>query len=156
MPTGEEETEPALETNLRFGAGAMSLLAAVEASAGTKSGALSSYGRAEIRVPLGEGESGVRYGRTSTAALGIDVPLGARGGFLAQAIGQRQGVDELDGVAMENRGGSFAYLAAGGRIGPAKGWQGSLLVERLVHADVHGNQLVAPWSLLLALSRSAP
>jgi hypothetical protein len=156
LPTGEENKEKALAANLRFGAGVPSLLAAAEGSIAT-SRQRTWYARADVRAPLGSGEAGVRYGRTFTSVAGIDAPLrGDRSAVILQALWQRQGVDRQAGLSLENRGSSSGYLLAGGRLTGGEGWQAAVLLQRLVHADVRGAQLVAPWSVLLSASVRKP
>lgn len=147
LPTGKEPTGAGSEENVRFGAGTTSLLTALELSGSV--GPASLYGRAELRAPLGSSDAGFRYGETWTAAGGADFALGSRGGILAQAILQHQRPDRENGLVLPSRGGTWGYLAAGGRLRLGASGSGAIVIQRLVHANVRGEQLVSPWTLIV-------
>lgn len=150
LPTGDEVADLAIDENIRFGAGTTSLLAAVEALRGV--GIATLYARAEAREPLGTSDSGVDYGATTTVAAGVDIAAADRAGVLVQAIWQHQGIDRVAGDPVPSRGGTWTYAAVGARTGLTRRTQGSVLVQRLIAADVRGEQLAAPWSALIGIS----
>ncbi len=150
LPTGKEPTGAGVEENVRFGAGTTSFLLALELLG--SAGPASLYGRAELRAPLGTSDAGFRYGETWTGVGGTDFALGSRGGILAQAIVQHQRPDRENGLVLPSRGGTWGYVAAGGRLRLGARGSGAILIQRLVYANVHGDQLVSPWTLIVSAS----
>jgi len=145
LPTGRSTGSDLTQENIQFGAGAVSALAAVEMSARlTPHAAL--FGRAGGRWPTGEGDDGYRFGDAYDWLAGLDAGQeSGRVRLQAMLLGVHLKQDTQDGVPVEDRGGRLLYGIGGVRFETTEKTALAFSVQRLVDADLRGDQLAARW-----------
>lgn len=149
VPTGEVETD-FLDQNIVLGVGAVALGGGLEAIRDWPSRS-SLFFRALGSKPTGPSDQGVRFGGTLSASVGYGRPFVQRRAVrwaLSSAVSwtepDRQGGDDVP-----NRGGRLITATAGVGVPLGAEWEFSAGAQRLVAADLRGDQLAAPWSTFL-------
>lgn len=145
VPTGDVETG-FLDQNIVLGVGAVSLGGGLEVIRDWPSGT-SLFFRTLGSKPTGPSDEGIRYGGTISASAGYGRPFVLRREFRWSVSGTILWTepDEQDGRDALNRGGRLGTLAGG--VGIPLGGDRELFfgVQRLLDAQVRGDQLVATW-----------
>ncbi len=151
LPTGRVETG-FLDENIVLGVGAISLGTGLEVIRDSPSGG-SAFFRTLGSKPTGPSDAGLRFGGSLFATGGYGRPFGDRtrirwalSGSVLWSEADRQG-----GAPVPNRGGQLV-TATGGLALPLGGdYQVSLGAERLLAADLRGDQLAPRWSGFLSI-----
>jgi hypothetical protein len=151
LPTGRVETG-FLDENIVLGVGAIALGAGFEVIRDSPSGA-SAFLRALGSKPTGPSDEGVRFGGSLASSAGYGRPLVSRGrvrwavsGTVSWTEADREG-----DLPVPNRGGRLVTLSAGLAFPLGGGPQLSLGTERLLSADLRGDQLASRWSGFVAV-----
>ena len=156
FPTGKVETA-FLDQNIVLGVGAPTLGAGVEAAFAARDG-----GRAFTRLlgsrPIGASDAGVRFGGalSTSAGYGRAWVAGGRSRWALSAAAIRTGADRDGSVPNPNRGGRRITATAGSSFPAGPSSEVTLGIERLVSADLRGDQLAATWSGFLGLRWTHP
>jgi hypothetical protein len=146
LPTGKVETDFQNE-NVVLGVGSISAGAGLEVIRDSPSGA-SAFLRAAGRKPTGPSDKGIRFGGSLSASAGYGRPFTAAGGArwaLSGTVTWTE-ADGDGGNTIPNRGGRLVTATAGLAFPIGNGSHISLGAERLVSADLGGDQLAARWS----------
>jgi hypothetical protein len=146
LPTGEVETG-FLDENIVLGVGAVGLGAGFEVIH-DRPGLGSAFLRVLGSKPAGASDGGVRFGGSLSASAGYGRPF-AGGGRIRWALSGGVTWNEADrenGLAVLNRGGRLAFATAGVSFPLGRDFELSAGAQRLVAADLRGDQLAAEWS----------
>ncbi len=156
LPTGRDVGSELTEINsVAFSAGELSLLLSAE---GFRRLAPSHtlFGLVLYRRPLGSGPGDYRFGDSlGWSGIWRWSPERTPVSFSLGLTGQHLGQDEQAGERLPFRGGRLHYATGGVSLPLGKnGGSLSLLAQRLVERDVRGDQLLAPWNLMVGYSFS--
>ena len=154
FPTGKDSPSSLTSENIFFGVGNYSLLASIEGYRRIP-GNLHLYGLLRYRAPLGAGDDGYRFGDDLGWVANLRWrPRNGPVGLLIGLSGQHRDQDEQNGLPVDNRGGRVHYASLGGTVSLGGGVTLSAISQWLVEQDVLGDQLLAPWQIVTALTFS--
>lgn len=151
LPSGKVETG-FLDENIVLGVGAASLGAGFEVIRDSPSGA-SAFLRALGSKPTGPSDEGVRFGGSVSSSAGYGRPFvgGGRVRWAASGTVSWTEADRVGDLSIPNRGGRLVTLSAGLAFPLGRGPELSLGAERLLSADLRGDQLASRWSGFFAV-----
>ena len=151
LPTGEVETG-FLDENISLGVGAVSIGGGLELLREWPAAGKLLLQMVGIK-PTGPSDQGVRFGGNLQFLAGYGRPF-YRTGRARWALSASSSWAEPDMEGDEpvpNRGGRLAHVSLGFSFPLGPRWDVAFSGQRLLDADVHGDQLVARWTGFLSL-----